>query len=332
MLDVIMDMDHSRRLLLSNGTDTGAMDNQVLSVIPILWASAAICKRARYEVSNGDIGPSWYMKPRSTIHWWNHFVFHTEADDERWQEMFRMPYTLFTSLVTLVGDDIRQQAIPQQLARIPGRVWSTEKKVAMAILLLASGNRQHHIANTFGCGRSIVSRFLYQFVRALVRNDSSKICWPSTEGKMQDIKEGFRAMRGLANCCGAIDCTHILMNLPKNEANEAWFDRNGDYSMIVQGVVDHRMWFMDLDHRMRFMDLNIGWPGSCNDKRVLRNSGLYRLCQGRERLAGPAIKHLGLSISEYIMGDGGYVLLPWMMIPFQRPMLVSAAHRRFNFL
>ncbi|MCO5574417.1 hypothetical protein L7F22_028202 [Adiantum nelumboides] len=129
---------------------------------------------------------------------------------------------------------------------------------------------------------------------------------------MQEIKEGFRAMRGLPNCCGAIDCTHILRNLPKNEANEAWFDRNGDYSMIVQGVVDHRM---------RFMDLNIGWPGSCNDKRVLRNSGFYRLCQGQERLAGPAIEHLGLSIYEYIVGDGGYVLLPLMIIPFQRRML-----------
>ncbi|KAI5078191.1 hypothetical protein GOP47_0008015 [Adiantum capillus-veneris] len=88
--------------------------------------------------------------------------------------------------------------------------------------------------------------------------------------------------------------------------------------MIVQGVVDHRM---------RFLDVNIGWPGSCNDRRVLRNSGLYRLCQGRDRLAGPAVEHMGLTILEYIVGHGGYVLLPWLMIPFQRPELVSASHR-----
>ncbi|KAI5061263.1 hypothetical protein GOP47_0023768 [Adiantum capillus-veneris] len=77
------------------------------------------------------------------------------------------------------------------------------------------------------------------------------------------------------------------MYLPKNETNEAWYDRYGNYNMIIQGIVDANM---------KFLDMNIGWPGSCNDKRILRNSGFYRLCQGRERLVGQPFVHEDLSI------------------------------------
>ncbi|MCO5612795.1 hypothetical protein L7F22_067065 [Adiantum nelumboides] len=238
-------------------------------------------------------------------------------------EMFRLPYQLFISLVQLVRDDIHQKPIPEPLSHIPGRIWTAEKKVGLAIMLLSSGNSQHHVANCFGCGRSTVSKFLHQFVAALIKNAGRKLRWPETAGELAQVKDGFRALRGLPNCCGAIDATHIKMNLPKNETNESWFDRNGNYSMLVQGIVDANM---------RFLDVNIGWPGSCNDKHVLRDSGFYRLCQGRNRLAGPTFVHEDLSIQEYIVGDGGYVLLPWLVIPYPRAMLQSTSHRRYNFL
>lgn len=76
---------------------------------------------------------------------------------------------------------------------------------------------------------------------------------------------------------------------------------NGNYSMVMQAIVDSRM---------RFIDVNIEWPGSCNDERIIRNSGFYCKCQGGERLLGPPFEFHGLSIPEYIVGDGGYVLHP----------------------
>ncbi|MCO5584668.1 hypothetical protein L7F22_038599 [Adiantum nelumboides] len=93
--------------------------------------------------------------------------------------------------------------------------------------------------------------------------------------------------------------------------------------MLMQGIVDASM---------RFLDVNIGWPGSCNDNCILRNFGFYRLSQGRDRLAGPSFHHENLSIQEYIERDGGYVLLPWLLIPYPWPMLQSTSHRRYNFL
>ncbi|MCO5600630.1 hypothetical protein L7F22_054745 [Adiantum nelumboides] len=235
--------------------------------------------------------------------------------------MFRLPYQLFTSLVHLVCDDIHQKPIPEPLSHIPGRIWTAEKKLGLAIMLLSSGNSQHHVANCFDCGRSTVSKFLHQFVVVLIKNLGRKLRWPETAGELAQVKDGFRALLGLPNCCGAIDATHINMNLPKNETNKSWFDRKGNYSMLVQGIVDANK---------RFLDVNIGWLGCCNDKHVLRNSGFYRLCQGRERLAGPTSIHEDVSIQEYIVGDGGYVLLSWLVIPYPRAMFQSTSHCRVH--
>ncbi|GLJ08613.1 hypothetical protein SUGI_0092320 [Cryptomeria japonica] len=59
-----------------------------------------------------------------------------------------------------------------------------------------------------------------------------------------------------------------------------------------------------------------GWPGSINDARLLRNSAFYRLCEGGERLNGMSVSIGSSSIREYIVGDGGYPLLPWLITPF----------------
>ncbi|MCO5568544.1 hypothetical protein L7F22_022243 [Adiantum nelumboides] len=185
----------------------------------------------------------------------------------------------------LVRKDINQKPIPEPLSHISERIWTAEKKVGLAIMLLSSETASIMLQTTLG----------------------GKVRWPETAGELAEIKAGFQALRGLPNCYGAIDATYINIHLPKNETNESWYDRYGNYNMLVQGIVDANM---------RFLDVNIGWLGSCNDKRVLQNFGFYRLCQGRERLAGPSFIHENLSIQEYIVGDGGYVLLPWLLIPF----------------
>ena len=64
----------------------------------------------------------------------------------------------------------------------------------------------------------------------------------------------------------------------------------------------------------KVLDVYIGLPGSLNDARVLRRSGLFSKVQERNGLID------GLSISEegfrpYLLGDKGYPLLPWILTP-----------------
>jgi len=131
--------------------------------------------------------------------------------------------------------------------------------------------------------------------------------WPDAN-EMKEIKSKFEMIQGLPNCCGAIDTTHILMRLPSVEASNIWQDSEENYSMILQAIVDPEM---------RFRDILTGWPGSINDDRILKNSGFFRQCECGEKLNGSA-KELedGIQIREYIVGDGAYPLLPWLLTPY----------------
>ncbi|KAI5074741.1 hypothetical protein GOP47_0010702 [Adiantum capillus-veneris] len=181
------------------------------------------------------------------------------------------------SLTDLIRKDVQQEDIPARFCNLPGRIFIVEKKVAISVMVLVFGSTHYHVANAFGCGRSTVTTFIHKFVRSLVHRGGHLIKWPTTESEMRDVKDGFRALRGMPNYCGAIDCTHINMDLSRNEQSEPWRDRYGNYNMILQGI---------RDSNMRFLNVNVGWPRSCNGKRVLRSSGMYRLCQGGDCLKG----------------------------------------------
>jgi hypothetical protein len=138
---------------------------------------------------------------------------------------------------------------------------------------------------------------------------------------MRVVIPGFEEQRGLSNCCGAIDCTHFLLDLPAREASACWFDGDHNYSMIMQAVVDSSG---------KFLDVTIGWPGSVNDARVLRNSEMYCRARGGEWLSGPTITLAGVKIPQYIVEDAGYPHLAWLVIPYPGDMLPDLRDR-FNY-
>eukprot|EP01018_Ginkgo_biloba_P030383 Gb_03722 [translate_table: standard] len=164
-----------------------------------------------------------------------------------------------------------------------------------------------NISELFGCGKSTVVRTIRKFIYAMQIRCSNVLQWPTDSIALERVKKGFHQKQGFPNCCGAIDVTHIRFQLPPNESSSNWYDRDHNYSMVLQAIVDSNM---------RFMDFFTSWPGSINDSRLLRNSSFYRLCEGGERLNGPSIC-IGLSdMRQSIIGDGGYPLLPWLIIPF----------------
>ncbi|GLJ06678.1 hypothetical protein SUGI_0044900 [Cryptomeria japonica] len=164
-----------------------------------------------------------------------------------------------------------------------------------------------NISELFGCGKSTAARVVTKFINAMHVNFQNYIQWPSDHSTLELVKQGFHQKQGFPNCCGAIDVTHIDFELPANECSSDWYDHDHNYSMSLQAIVDSNM---------RFMDVFTGWPGSINDARLLRNSAFYRLCEGGERLNGMSVSIGSSSIREYIVGDGGYPLLPWLITPF----------------
>eukprot|EP01018_Ginkgo_biloba_P017335 Gb_23339 [translate_table: standard] len=202
---------------------------------------------------------------------------------------------------------------------IKSRVLLVEKQVAIAILILATRMTMLTISELFGCGKTTVIKVIKKFVFSKKRADNL-IQWPTDLNSLHQIKEGFHLKQGFPNCCGAIDATHIQMDLPYNESSVDWYDREHNYSMLVQAIVDSNMWFLDIC---------IGWLGSLNNTCLLRNSSFNRLCERGERLNGHLVSIGTIDMREYIVGDDGYPLLPWLIIPFSGA--VTNAQKLFNF-
>ena len=52
------------------------------------------------------------------------------------------------------------------------------------------------------------------------------------------MKAGFESKWGIPQVCGAIDVTHVEVNLPGNVRSTDYYDKDKNYSFILQAIVD----------------------------------------------------------------------------------------------
>lgn len=253
--------------------------------------------------------------------WWDSFCHKMSSspglaipsdEEEAFKYFFRVSKKTFEYICSLVREDLISRP-PSGLINIEGRLLSVEKQVAIAMRRLASGDSQVSVGASFGVGQSTVSQVTWRFIESLEDRARHHIKWPDQD-RLEEIKSKFRTLFGLPNCCGAVDATHILMTLPAVQTSDDWCDEANNYSMLLQGIVDDEM---------RFLDVVTGWPGAMTVSRFLNCSGFYKLCENEERLN----KKLRLDdgeIREYIVGGVYYPLLSWLMTPYENQDLLAA--------
>ncbi|KAL2095524.1 hypothetical protein ACEWY4_007672 [Coilia grayii] len=123
------------------------------------------------------------------------------------------------------------------------------------------------------------------------------------------IAQGFRDRWRFPQVAGAIDGTHIKITAPPDSSSD-YFNRKGDYSIILQAVVDHKM--------------------VVHDARVFSLSSLYE--QGS---AGTLLPHHtemfeGIDVPLFLLGDSAYPLLNWLMKPYPEGGGVTPQQLNFN--
>ncbi|XWS75009.1 hypothetical protein CRYUN_Cryun01aG0048200 [Craigia yunnanensis] len=222
--------------------------------------------------SSATVASSLGSQPQP-LDWWDEFSkrisgpLSQSKDSKSFESVFRISRKTFNYICSLVKDDM--MARQSNFTDINGKPLSLNDQVAVALRRLSSGESLSIIGDAFGMNQSTVSQVTWRFVEAMEERGLHHLSWPSTEAEMEQIKSKFEKIRGLPNCCGAIDITHVVMTLPTMDpSNNVWFDQEKNYSMILQAVVDPEM---------RFRDVIVGWPGSLSDAIVLRNSGLSDL-------------------------------------------------------
>ncbi|KAJ4978025.1 hypothetical protein NE237_008805 [Protea cynaroides] len=257
--------------------------------------------------------------------WWNEFSrritrsLPLSKGLDKFESVFKISRKTFNYICSLVREDLTSKS--SNFTCTNGNPLSVNDQVAVALRRLSSGESLLTIGETFGMNQSTVSQVTWRFVEAMEEKGLHHLQWPATE-EMTLIKSKFERIRGLPNCCGAIDTTHITMCLATvDRTNDVWYDREKNHSMVLQAIVDPEM---------RFRDIVTGWPGSMSDSLVLRSSGFFKLCEKGKRLNGKQIELSKCSeVREYIIGDAGLPLLPWLVTPYQGKEL-SKTKAEFN--
>ncbi|KAJ0947439.1 putative harbinger transposase-derived nuclease domain-containing protein [Helianthus annuus] len=187
-----------------------------------------------------------------------------------------------------------------------GRQMSLNDQIAMSLTRLSSVNTSINIAIMFDTNDRTVDTVTWEFVQALEPHALEHISWPLD---IAETKSRFEKLSGMPNCCGAIETTHVKMHLHESEGEtDVWLDRSNNNSMRLQVIVDPAM---------RFVDVVSGFPGRMTKNGVLHQSEMFRLAQKGEKLNGNRVElSKRTTIPEYLVGDSGFRLLPWLMTPY----------------
>ncbi|XP_035676202.1 protein ANTAGONIST OF LIKE HETEROCHROMATIN PROTEIN 1-like [Branchiostoma floridae] len=216
---------------------------------------------------------------------------------------------------------------------------SAEKRLAVTMYWLASGDLFRTVADLFGISEGSVCVIIHGVCKAIVDVLLPQyIRWPTGERLRANIR-GYEEVRNFPQCGGAIDGTHIPVRAPAGEGPD-FHNRKGWYSMLLQGTVDYL--YSPHPFRTRFTDISIGFPGSVHDARVLRKSDIFK--RGDRGTLFPQVFFVllcvwqdltkeidGVQVPVMLLGDPAYPLLPWLMKGYADNGRLDRAKTHFNF-
>ncbi|KAF7143332.1 hypothetical protein RHSIM_Rhsim05G0017600 [Rhododendron simsii] len=230
--------------------------------------------------------------------WWDQ-CSHPDFPESEFRRAFKMSKSTFeficSELDRLINKDIiLRLAIPP--VSHTAEILLFRQRVAMCIWWLATGEPLHLVSKKFGLGISTCHKLVLEVCGAITNVLMNKFLnWPLEE-KMTRVKREFELASGIPNVGGSMYTTHLPIIAPEVD-RLAYF--------MVQGVVDSKG---------VFMDICIGWPGSTSDDKILENSELWRRASS------------GLLKDVWILGNSGYPLMDWLLVPYTHKDLTWTQH------
>ncbi|XP_009622983.1 protein ANTAGONIST OF LIKE HETEROCHROMATIN PROTEIN 1-like [Nicotiana tomentosiformis] len=244
-----------------------------------------------------------WVKNRSN-EWWEQ-CNSPDFPEEEFKKAFRMSKATFDIICCELESVVTKKDTMLRLA-IPVR-----QRIAVCIYRLATGAPLREVSKRFGLGISTCHKLVLEVCTAIKGVLMAKFLqWPNDE-KMNELKQEFESISGIQNVGGSMYTTHVPIIAPKDSVtayfNKRHTERNQktSYSVTIQGVVDPKG---------IFTDVCIGWPGSMTDDQVLEKSALF------ERA------NRGLLKDIWVVGNSGFPLLDWILVPFSHQNLTWTQH------
>ncbi|CAK9178644.1 unnamed protein product [Ilex paraguariensis] len=185
---------------------------------------------------------------------------------------------------------------------------SAETRLGIGLFRLATGADFPEISSRFQVSESITKFCVKQLCRVLCTNFRFWVGFPSPN-ELETVSTQFENLTGMPNCCGIIDCARFSV-IRYDGSKSISEDKFQEESIAAQIIVDSSS---------RILSIIAGFRGDKGDSRILKSSTLYKDIQGGMVLNSEPICVDGVDIPQYLVGDGGYPLLPWLVVPFVDP-------------
>nr|XP_004513444.1 protein ALP1-like [Cicer arietinum] len=244
-----------------------------------------------------------WMKDRSKD-WWEN-CNRGDFPEEEFRRNFRMSKSTFNMICNELDSSVTKKNTMLRDA-IPVR-----QRVGVCIYRLATGEPLRLVSKKFGLGISTCHKLVLEVCSAIKTVLMPKfIRWFNRE-TLKKTKKEFEGMFGIPNIGGALYTTHVPIIAPKGNVamylNKKHTERNQktSYSITVQGVVNSKG---------VFTDVSIGWPGSMCNNHVLEKSALYKRA------------NRGNLKDVWIVGNSGYPLMDWILVPYTHKNLTWTQH------
>ncbi|KAI4979030.1 hypothetical protein ZWY2020_015783 [Hordeum vulgare] len=271
------------------------------------WDKFGHVQHVKAYAREGDNGRKWYVlytaKPYNletnvSLSFMSTGTLTSFEDAQRFESIFKMTRKTFSYICSLLMGPSMEDM--NSYTFVDGRVLSLEDRVAVALRRLQSKEPTKSIASSVGVNESVIYSVTERFVDAMWERAKHHSTWPDSSEK-DEIKSKFDKIHDMHNCCGVICTTHIPFgpncNHEKNDCTQ------------MQLVIDPDM---------RLKNIWLG-ASSKNQSSLFHDSDLFKKCEQGDLLNGSKLKVAldGSEVGEYIIGDAGYPLLPWLLTPYK---------------
>ncbi|KAJ8936089.1 hypothetical protein NQ314_012498 [Rhamnusium bicolor] len=238
-----------------------------------------------------------------------------EPFDELQEHQFVKLYCLTKEAASNLIDTLQpHMQVPSRLSDL-----SRERKVLTALRFFGSGSYQSDIGYhiNHAVSQASVSKCIEEVSRALNLPGifNRYVHLPENNQELTRVRNSFYEKHNFPGVAGCVDCTHIAIYPPHinhDMYNEAiYVNWKGYHSINVQ---------LMCDVNLKTLNVNARFPGSTNDSFIWNNSNALEYMRNIHRNG---------HTSFYLLGDSGYALRPWMMIPVPDA-APGSPEKRFN--
>ncbi|VEN41970.1 unnamed protein product [Callosobruchus maculatus] len=179
---------------------------------------------------------------------------------------------------------------------------SKRNQILICLRFFATGSFQITVGDLFHVSQPTVSRIITCVIEHIAALLPLFIQMPQTEQEMRDEATKFYSFGHLPNIIGAVDCTHIKIQLPGGNLAEVYRNRKGWFSINTQIIAGSTGKIMDIVAR---------WPGSVRDTTIFNDSHIRARFESH---------HFG----QYVLvGDSGYPCRVYLLTPIVSPTTIS---------